>query len=58
MKPKVVYNDLQQAHRKADIALIKVSIKDFVRRLREFLRRMRQCLRQERNKIKQYVKSR
>lgn len=55
---KIMYNDIKQAHRKANIALIKVSIKDFVRRLREFLRRTIRWLRHEHKKIKQYVKSR
>jgi proline dehydrogenase len=47
----------KQVHRNANIALLKVTIKDYKRRLREFLRQVKRWLRQGLNRIKQYVKN-
>jgi len=42
----------KQVHRNANIALLKVTIKDYKRRLREFLRQVKRWLGQDDKRIK------
>lgn len=47
---------IRQAHQIANIALLKVTVKDLMRRLRKFLSKVRQCPRREHKRIERLEK--
>jgi len=53
-----MYNRLlREAHRNANIALFRVTVRDSVRRLREFLRQVKRWLERDDKRTKQLGKS-
>ena len=59
LREQVMYNRLlREAHRNANIALFRVTVRDSVRRLREFLRQVKRWLERDDKRTKQLGKSR